>query len=133
MFHGFWYNCNISMKYSFLNYYTSYFLKECDDFHYGFNCNETCNVNCKGCNRTTGECQNGCNPGWTGNRCREGDMFVGFFYQLKSMFDIILRKKVESPFPSFHAYHLQNTQHHTIRLNSMPYPTILIPCHHIFI
>ena len=109
---------------------TLLFLKECDEFHNGFSCNETCNVNCKGCDRTTGECQNGCNPGWTGNHCQEGDMF-SFFYQFKSMFDTILTKKSRIPFPviSRLSFTKQTTPYHSFKHYVISYNSKTMPSH----
>lgn len=45
---------------------------ECDANYFGFNCKEKCNVTCKGCNRTTGICDTGCEPGWRDIYCHKG-------------------------------------------------------------
>lgn len=45
---------------------------ECDDNYYGPNCIKMCNTGCKSCNKSTGICDNGCNPGWRGVFCHEG-------------------------------------------------------------
>lgn len=50
---------------------SSYFT-ECDDNYFGVNCLESCNETCKGCNRKTGVCENGCQAGWKGIYCHEG-------------------------------------------------------------
>lgn len=46
---------------------------ECKENYFSFNCEEMCNGTCKGCNRFTGVCENGCHAGWRGKYCHEGD------------------------------------------------------------
>ncbi|XP_061194979.1 multiple epidermal growth factor-like domains protein 10 [Saccostrea echinata] len=44
----------------------------CPEGTFGNYCKQNCSVNCgvpKTCNRTTGECQGGCQPGWEGLQC----------------------------------------------------------------
>lgn len=48
------------------------FFQECEDYFFGENCEKRCNSTCKNCNKTSGECENGCYPGWTGRFCQEG-------------------------------------------------------------
>lgn len=50
-----------------------HFLVECQDNFFGRNCEHICNVTCRSCNKTTGVCDNGCYPGWTGQYCQNGD------------------------------------------------------------
>lgn len=50
-----------------------HFLVECQDNFFGRNCEHICNVTCKSCNKTTGVCDNGCYPGWTGQYCQNGN------------------------------------------------------------
>lgn len=50
----------------------SFRIVECSSGTYGINCRETCSTNCntpQSCNRTTGECIGGCQPGWKGLHC----------------------------------------------------------------
>lgn len=44
---------------------------ECIDYFYGGDCNTTCGhcVNNGVCDKDTGQCPNGCQTHWTGNRC----------------------------------------------------------------
>lgn len=49
----------------------SFFL-ECMDTFFGINCSQECDNKCNSCNRTTGTCDNGCKPGWTGVSCQTG-------------------------------------------------------------
>jgi hypothetical protein len=50
---------------------------ECPSESYGpdcvYNCSRQC-LNYLPCNRTTGRCDRGCNPGYTGERCDKGMM-----------------------------------------------------------
>lgn len=50
-----------------------HFLVECQDNFFGRNCEHICNVTCRSCNKTTGVCDNGCYPGWTGQYCQNGN------------------------------------------------------------
>ncbi|XP_062599753.1 multiple epidermal growth factor-like domains protein 10 [Saccostrea cucullata] len=46
--------------------------EECPVKRYGYNCQDTCSINCRvpgRCNRATGECHGGCQSGWKGIRC----------------------------------------------------------------
>lgn len=48
---------------------------ECDDGTYGYNCVNTCSVHCVNdshCNKQTGNCDRGCNPGYTYSDCEKG-------------------------------------------------------------
>ena len=45
---------------------------ECLGGLYGNNCNGTCNSNCVNpgqCDRVSGECNGGCQPGWRNPKC----------------------------------------------------------------
>lgn len=42
------------------------------DGFFGQNCTQTCETNCKVCNKVTGACENGCHPGWKGPFCQTG-------------------------------------------------------------
>lgn len=50
-----------------------HFLVECQDNFFGRNCEHICNVTCRSCNKTTGVCDSGCFPGWTGQYCQNGN------------------------------------------------------------
>ncbi|WAQ93954.1 TENX-like protein [Mya arenaria] len=49
----------------------------CKNEYWDERCSSKCSANCKGdeqgnqCNSSTGECMNGCKPGWSGNLCGE--------------------------------------------------------------
>lgn len=52
---------------------------ECQQGHYGKDCSQKCSVNCNvedQCDRTNGQCDNGCKSGWTGNTCDQSKTFV---------------------------------------------------------
>lgn len=63
-------------------------IKECGDGFFGPGCNEMCNETCKGCNKRTGVCDNGCFPGWKGIFCREGKVFLIYFFLKNSLSNI---------------------------------------------
>lgn len=60
------------LKYIVKIVFSFLFNSECDDKHYGPNCNEMCNSTCNSCNKSTGICDNGCHAGWRGLFCQEG-------------------------------------------------------------
>ena len=48
----------------------------CDDGTYGSNCFHNCSRNClddSPCNKETGHCESGCNPGYTSALCNQGN------------------------------------------------------------
>lgn len=52
---------------------------ECQLGYYGENCRNWCSVNCnvtRRCDRFTGSCNGGCQPGWTGNTCDQSEYTV---------------------------------------------------------
>ena len=60
------YMFNIPLKYVFV---------ACDDGYFGDMCTQKCSKNCNQagiCNKTTGVCQDGCQPGWMGDFCDSG-------------------------------------------------------------
>lgn len=69
---------------------------ECTFGKYGVNCMETCSVNCNvsiSCNRTTGVCIGGCQPGWIGLHCDQSktrsvcvNLKLTFFYITRVFF-----------------------------------------------
>lgn len=51
---------------------------ECIKVYFGKNCSHQCSVNCYmvySCDRYTGQCEEGCKPGWTGDTCTLGILF----------------------------------------------------------
>lgn len=47
---------------------------ECDEGTYGYNCSNNCSDHCLNnspCNKQTGHCDKGCNPGYTDSYCRK--------------------------------------------------------------
>lgn len=61
-------------------------LKECDDGTYGYDCINNCSGHCLNdfpCNKKTGHCDGGCNPGYTNNYCSKGECaFIIIIYVL---------------------------------------------------
>lgn len=56
---------------------------ECVIGWYGENCNRRCAGHCKDgttCNHVTGQCNEGCDTGWTGFMCDKGNFFL--FYKI---------------------------------------------------
>lgn len=50
-------------------------LTECDDGLYGANCEGFCSPDCKTpgmCDKRTGQCDGGCQAGWTQHKCDSG-------------------------------------------------------------
>lgn len=47
----------------------------CREGWFGVNCSQRCSGHCKDnatCNDVTGQCDGGCNAGWTGTLCEKG-------------------------------------------------------------
>lgn len=61
---------------SFANMIVLYTL-ECDDGYFGPNCIDKCNRTCRSCNKKSGICDNGCQPGWRGLYCQDGILCYG--------------------------------------------------------
>ena len=49
------------------------FFKACEMGTYGSNCTETCGHCLNFCNNTDGRCHGGCQAGWQGDRCLQGN------------------------------------------------------------
>ena len=52
-----------------------YFFVACEDGYFGDMCTQKCSENCNQagiCNKTTGVCLDGCQPGWMGDFCDSG-------------------------------------------------------------
>ena len=78
----------IEFVYIFIN--TSYyflFCIVCDNSTYGSNCVHNCSRNCLNnspCNKETGYCKAGCNPGYTNALCNQGKlMFLKILFIFK--------------------------------------------------
>lgn len=55
---------------------SSIIVTECDDGAYGYNCVNNCSGHClqnSPCNKQTGHCDKGCNPGYTHSDCNKGE------------------------------------------------------------
>lgn len=49
--------------------------EECKPGWYGINCSKVCEGQCRNgtfCNHVTGQCEGGCDAGWTGTKCAKG-------------------------------------------------------------
>ena len=59
----------------------------CEDGTYGSNCVQNCSGNCLNdslCNKETGHCEAGCNPGYTNALCNQGKlMFLKILFIFK--------------------------------------------------
>lgn len=57
---------------------------ECKVGWHGDNCSQKCLGNCRDgapCNHVTGQCERGCDSGWTGSSCLKGNKKI-FVYQI---------------------------------------------------
>lgn len=85
-------------------YFSNYFLAECQEGHYGYNCEEKCSENCGDsgkCDRKTGQCKDGCKAGWIGNTCEKGERFkeiLSGIPDIKILLVVILKEINVSPF-----------------------------------
>ena len=53
-----------------------HFTTDCTNKTYGYRCEKTCG-HCKSgdlCHRFNGSCLTGCEDGWTGDKCDQGDL-----------------------------------------------------------
>ena len=60
-----------------LHFFTKH-LTECDVGLFGANCKEICSPKCKKpslCDKVTGQCESGCQAGWTQSKC-DTSMYV---------------------------------------------------------
>lgn len=65
----------LSETYSSPVYYLCVPVLECVDGTYGYACVKNCSGHCQNessCNKQTGYCDRGCNPGYSDNDCRLG-------------------------------------------------------------
>lgn len=59
---------------------------ECEDGTYGYNCTNNCSGHCLNnsiCNKQTGHCDRGCNPGYTNRNCSKGILIYIFMLLVK--------------------------------------------------
>lgn len=57
------------------------FVQECPPGYYGNDCRYQCSVNCYGnrsCDQSTGQCEGGCQPGWSGDTCDQCNSLTFF-------------------------------------------------------
>lgn len=55
---------------------------ECDDGTYGYSCVNNCSGHClngSSCNKHTGVCDRGCNPGYVSDDCSKGKLYLSIF------------------------------------------------------
>jgi hypothetical protein len=59
-------------------YYFSFVSSDCDSGEYGAGCKQKCGrcTNMSDCNRYTGECPHGCEPGYYPPFCQESEFFT---------------------------------------------------------
>lgn len=70
----------IYLFYKFIYWLKIYFfilitVTECDDGTYGYNCVNNCSRHCLNdylCDKQTGHCDGGCDPGYTNSDCNKG-------------------------------------------------------------
>lgn len=58
-----------------LSLFSSYSAIECKNGTYGYNCVNSCSGHCLNdfaCNKQTGHCDGGCDPGYTNSGCNKG-------------------------------------------------------------
>lgn len=59
----------------FLLFLFTFLKTECNYGSYGVNCSKQCTGHCRdgtSCNHVTGQCNKGCDKGWTGFLCNKG-------------------------------------------------------------
>ena len=62
-----------------INYLLLFSFVECENGTHGYNCVNKCSGHCMNnypCNKQTGHCDRGCNPGYNKNNCSEGLIFT---------------------------------------------------------
>lgn len=58
-------------------------LIECNSGWFGINCSQQCVGHCKDdttCNHVTGQCDRGCDAGWTRSLCEQGGQIIVIYY-----------------------------------------------------
>lgn len=69
---------------------------ECADGTFGYNCTSNCSGHCQNdssCNKQTGHCARGCNPGYTNDDCNKGKFADEHFAMNKPVFSLIVSTK----------------------------------------
>lgn len=62
---------------------------ECREGWYGVNCSHQCSEQCRNsniCNYVTGQCDEGCDAGWTETLCKQGKYVYLFFFLFCNVF-----------------------------------------------
>lgn len=65
---------------------TYFFTPECQSGYYGNDCSNQCSINCdvaRTCNRFTGQCNEGCKQGWSGDTCDQSKCFTILLKRIK--------------------------------------------------
>ena len=79
------------------NYDVLFFLKGCPRSVFGINCLNSCSVHCQvpmECDRVTGHCFNGCQPGWGDHTCNTSTFLILLYSNLLNQLnDKYLKKK----------------------------------------
>lgn len=70
-------------------------IKDCKEGWYGDNCTKQCLGHCidgVACNHVTGQCDTGCDAGWTGTMCENGNFALLLFYFYKKMLSYFMQE-----------------------------------------
>ena len=59
---------------------TELLFSACTSGLYGQNCEKPCYDKCIGCNNVNGSCDRGCKPGWTGDNCKQRNVYYDLSY-----------------------------------------------------
>lgn len=65
---------NLALFCTFM-YLSNFLCSECDPGNFGLMCKDECSFHCLdplSCDHVTGSCDGGCEDGWIGSRCTEG-------------------------------------------------------------
>lgn len=69
--------------------YLLLFLIECNPGWFDINCSRQCSGHCKDgstCNHVTGQCDTGCDAGWTGSLCEKGSQLAVIILLFDNLF-----------------------------------------------
>ena len=73
--------------------YQYYFILDCNDNYFGYNCINKCSGHCLNdapCNKQTGHCDRGCNPGFKNSFCNDST-WIGLWRVLFKMCKISIK------------------------------------------
>lgn len=102
----------------------SFLLTECKEWWFGDNCSQQCVGYCRDnntCNHVTGQCNRGCDAGWTGDMCKKGEFLTAFyvwyiFFKYMNFTCIIIKM----------CMHMSNIQIHENKHNYIWYAIIFL-------